>query len=190
MFYQRKQMPLAIGLLVFSLLVPAIGYFYVGALVASLFLVGYLGGFALWLLVPTKVSWSSVRVPYWTAFAIYLFLHKPEENRMKFFEVLGDKITGVPVPEVTPMLILGLLVLPLGAWLLIPVLIKREHPVGYYLAWTYFTSLGVVELAHFVFPFLSGDAFGYFPGMASASILAPAGIWGMWRLSRSRFTNN
>lgn len=177
------------ALLAFSLLVPAIGYFYVGALVASLFLVGYLGGFLLWLLVPTKVSWLWIRTPYWIAFAIYLFLHKVEENRMKFFEVLGEKITGIPVPPVTPVLIVGLLILPLGSWLLIPTLVKREHPVGYYLAWTYFTSFGVVELAHFVFPFLAGSEFGYFPGMASATLLVPAGIWGMWRLSHPKFDN-
>lgn len=34
----------------FSLIVPALGYVYLGKLYAFLFLVGYLGGFALWLL--------------------------------------------------------------------------------------------------------------------------------------------
>ena len=74
--------------LLFSLLIPAIGYFYTGPLVAFLFLIGYLGGFALWKLIPTQVPWSNIKVPYWTAFAVYLLLHKVEENQMKFFEVL------------------------------------------------------------------------------------------------------
>lgn len=182
---QKQPSIIAIAFL-FSLLIPLIGYIYTGPLIAFLFLLGYLGGFALWLLVPRQTLWSSIRVPYWTAFAIYLFLHKVEENRMKFFEVLGDKITGIPVPEVTPLLILGLLILPLGSWLLIPYLVKHKRPLGYFLAWTFFTSFAVVESAHFVFPLLTGEPYGYFPGMASAIILVPAGLWGIYRLWKGK----
>jgi hypothetical protein len=171
--------------ILFSLLIPAIGYFYVGSLIAFLFAIGYLGGFTLWLCVTTAAPWSAIRAPYWTAFAIYA-LHKVEENRLKFFEVLGKKITGVPVPAVTPLLVLSLLVLPLGSWLLVPYLVKRGHAFGLFLAWTLFTSFGVIELAHFVFPLLTGEPYGYFPGMASAALLAPAGWWGMWCLAASR----
>lgn len=53
---------------------------------------------------------------------------------MKFFEVVGDKITGIPVPEITPFLVLSLLILPIGAWLLVPYLVKRGYDFGYYLA--------------------------------------------------------
>lgn len=180
----RKQPLIIISAFLFSLLIPAIGYIYTGSLVAFLFLIGYLGGFALWLLIPVRAPWSSIRIPYWTTFAIYIFLHKVEENRMKFFEVLGDKITGIPVPDITPLLVIGLLILPLGAWLMIPYLVKRGHDLGYYLAWTFFTSFALVESAHFVFPLLTGEPYGYFPGMASAVILVPAGLWGVWRLSR------
>lgn len=173
-----------LGTIVYSLFIPSIGYFYVGSLVAFLFLVGYIGGFAMWIMFPSKASWSEIRTPYWTAFAVYIFLHKVEENRMKFFEVLGEKITGIPVPELSPLLVIGLLILPIGAWLLIPILVKRGHPTGYYLVWTYFMSFGLVELAHFIFPLLTGEPYSYFPGMISAAILSPIGFWGMWKLAK------
>lgn len=179
--------PLLLASFLFSLVVPAIGYYYVGWLVALLFLVGYLGGFSLWLLIPRKLSWNYLRTPYWTALVIFILLHKVEENRMKFFEVLGEKITGVAVPEMTPFLVIGLLVIPIGAWLAIPILIKRNREFGYYLAWTYFFSFGIVELAHFVFPFMTNEPYGYFPGMATAPIISIAGMWGMWRLTHKRF---
>ncbi len=41
------------------------------------------------------------------------------------------------------------------------------------------------ELAHFVFPLMTGHAYGYFPGMATVFVLAPLALWGLWRLRRS-----
>ena len=181
----RAQTSLIAAALIFSLLIPALGYVYTGALVASLFRIGYLGGFLLWLLVPTSATWTMLRIPYWAAFAAFIFLHKVEENRARFFEVLGDKITGVPVPEVTPLLVVGLLILPIGAWLLIPYLVKRGHASGYFLAWTFFVSLGITELAHFVLPLLTDEPYGYFPGMMSVVVLAPLAWWGMYRLTKN-----
>lgn len=179
-----KQPPsIIVGALFFSLLIPALGYVFLGALVAFLFLLGYLGGFLLWLILPGRVSYSSVQAPYWATLLAFLFLHKVEENGTAFFQVLSDKITGVPVPEATPLLIIGLLVLPVGAWILIPFLIKRNYEFGVYLAWTFFASMGLTELGHFVFPLLTQEPYGYFPGMASVFILAPLAWWGLWRLS-------
>ena len=169
--------------LLFSLVIPMVGYAYLGALYAVLFLVGYLGGFLWWLAIPSNVSWTSLRVPFWTTMAAFLFLHKVEENRMAFFQVVSERITGGSVPEITVGLILGLLILPVGAWLLIPRLIKRGHEVGYFLAGTFFVSMGVTELAHFVLPVLTSEPYSYFPGMASVFVLAPLAWWGMWRLS-------
>ncbi len=180
---KRKPVVVVCALL-FSLVVPAFGYAYLGALYALLFLMGYLAGFIAWLLVPTKVPYASIKAPFWATLLAFLLLHKVEENKMKFFEVLSAKITGTPVPEVTPLLIIGLLILPIGSWLLIPYLMKKGHDFGYYLAWTFFASMGLVELAHFFFPLFTDEPYGYFPGMASAIILAPLGWWGMWRLSR------
>ncbi len=170
--------------LVLSLSIPIFGYIYLGWLIALLFLLGYLSGFVFWLFIPTKASYASIKVPFWTTLVAFILLHKVEENAMKFFEVMGEKITGIPVPEVTPLLILSLLILPVGMWLLTPFLIKRGSDFGYYLAWTFFTSIGLIEPAHFIFPFLTNEPYGYFPGMASVIIVAPLAWWGMWRLSR------
>lgn len=170
--------------LLFALAIPVLGYIYLGALVAFLFLVGYFGGFLLWMLITAKGPYASIKIPYWTTLLAFIFLHKVEENVTKFFEVLSDKITGVPVPKVTPLLIITMLILPVGAWLIAPLLIRRGFDFGYYLAWTLFVSMGITELAHFIFPLLTNEPYGYFPGMASVFVLAPLAWWGMWRLSK------
>lgn len=95
------------------------------------------------MLIPARTPYASLRIPYWLTLLAFLFLHKVEENVTNFFEVLSNKITGVPIPEITPLLILSLLVLPIGAWLAVPFLIKRGYNVGYYLAWTFFASMGL-----------------------------------------------
>ena len=103
---------------------------------------------------------------------------------MKFFEVVSEQITGGTVPELTVGLIIGLLILPIGAWLIIPLLLKQKHELGYYSLWTLFASMGITELAHFFLPFLTNEPYGYFPGMASVLVIAPLAWWGMWRLYR------
>lgn len=182
--WMRKSTLLIVLALLFSLVVPLFGYVYLGPLYAALFLTGYLGGFALWLLVPARAQWVPLRVPYWLTMLAFLLLHKVEENRAAFFEVVSDRITGLPVPDVTLPLILALLVVPIGAWLAIPVLIRQGNAFGYYLGWTFFASMGITELAHFGLPLLTNEPYGYFPGMASVVVLAPLAWWGMWRLAR------
>ncbi|KAF1705403.1 hypothetical protein CSC66_00950 [Pseudoxanthomonas kaohsiungensis] len=164
-------------------MVPWLGYVYLGPLYASLFLVGYGGGFALWLLVPAAPLWGSVRLPYWLTLAAFLLLHKVEENQAAFFEAVSNRITGDPAPGMSVGVAIGLLVIPVGAWLAIPLLLRRGYELGRYLAWTFFASMGLTELAHFLMPVLANEPYGYFPGMASVVILAPLAWWGMWRLS-------
>jgi hypothetical protein len=176
--------PLIGSALLFSFTVPVFGYVYLGPLYAALFLTGYLGGFALWLVVSARATWPSLRLPYWLTMLAFLLLHKVEENRTAFFEVVSDRITGMPVPEVSVLLIVSLLVVPIGAWLAIPVLIRRGSELGYYLGWTFFASMGITELAHFLLPLLTVEPYAYFPGMASVIVLAPLAWWGMWRLTR------
>lgn len=180
----KRQASTVILALLSAFIVPALGYSYLGALYAILFLIGYLGGFIAWLLVPAKVPWVSIKIPFWTTILAFLLLHKVEENRMAFFQVVSDRITGGGVPEVTIGLMIGLLVLPIGAWLITPFLIKRGHDFGYFLLWTLFVSMGITELAHFFLPFLTQEPYGYFPGMASVFVLAPLAWRGMWRLSQ------
>jgi hypothetical protein len=73
-----------------------------------------------------------------------------------------------------------------ATWLLIPWLVGRRHAFGYFLVWTFFASMGITELAHFVFPLFTGAPYGYFPGMASVVPLAPLAWWGIWRLAIAR----
>lgn len=173
----------------FALLVPFFGYMFLGPLYAALFLVGYLGGFLFWISAPARATWRDFRLPYWLALAAFLLLHKVEENRTHFFEAVSTRITGTPVPDVSLALILALLIVPVGVWLTIPMSARRHQDFGRFLAWTFFASMGLTELAHFVMPGLAGGPYGYFPGMASVIVLAPLGWWGMWRLWRPTKTS-
>lgn len=140
----------------------------------------------MWLAAPKDSTWDSIRLPYWLTLAAFLLLHKVEENRTAFFEAVFARITGMPVPELSIGLVMALLIIPVGAWLAIPVLFRRNHEFGRFLAWTFFASMGLTELAHFILPFLASETYGYFPGMASVFVLAPLAWWGMWRLSLHR----
>ena len=178
----RKQPLVIVFALVFTVAVPAIGYVSFGPWTALLFLIGYLAGFILWMVVPTTTSFAPVMVLYWVT-AYLFFVHRVEENLLKFQEELS-KLTGVPVPEVTSFPIILLLVASVGAWLLAPFLARRRYALGYYLVWTFFASMGITELAHFILPLFTPGPNGYFPGMISVLVLAPAAWLGMGRLSR------
>jgi hypothetical protein len=155
----------------FSLVVPALGYAYLGQFYSLLFLVAYLGGFALWLFAP-KPPWPSLQRPFWLTMTAFFVFHKVEETRTSFFAVVSKKITGTSVPEITAGLIIGLLVLPVGAWLSIPYLVKRGYELGYYLIATFFVSMGVTELAHYFLPSLRASLTGTFQEW-QASLYSP-----------------
>ncbi len=105
---------------------------------------------------------------------------------MGFFAYLSD-VTGIRTPEVTAVPIIALVGLSVDAWLLMPVLMARSQPFGRYLAWTFFASMGITELAHFlVFPWLNESVVAYVPGMWSVLALAPVAWWGMARLASGR----
>jgi hypothetical protein len=163
----------------FSLCVVALGYVLLGPVPSLLFSFGFVGGLALWLVRPEDVSFERIRWPYYVSLGLFV-LHKVEERRMGFFPALAE-ITGRPVPD--PGSFLAVLLYGFaGAWLAVPCLLRRRNSFGGYLAWTFFTSMGVIELAHFVFPFFRPGAYGYFPGMATVIPLAPFAWWGMWRM--------
>lgn len=177
-----KKQKLTIGLtLLFTIAVLVLGYIMLGLLPMFLFAFGFLGGFILWLIVPTNTSFSTIKVPFFVTLGLFV-LHKFEERYMDFFPRLSE-ITGVVPPETNSFLVY-LLYAFAGAWLLIPYLLKRGYDFGYYLTWTFFTAMGFTELAHFFFPFFTNEPYGYFPGMASVVLLAPTAWWGMYCLSR------
>jgi len=163
----------------------ALGYLAFGSLTALIFTAGFAGGFILWAAFPFNGSWPNIRAPYFLSLVLFL-LHRIEENQSGFFARLAE-ISGTPTPALTSPALIALLVASVGAWFSVPILLKRKHPLGAYFAWTFFASMGLTELAHFlVFPFLTGNPFTYFPGMASVVVLAPAAWWGMWRLAAAR----
>lgn len=168
----------------FTLAAAAVGYMAFGIVPALLFLSGYSTGFVLWLLAPANPPLASYRFAYVATFALFV-VHRIEESLSGFFPTLAA-ITGVPVPNPASPAILVLLLLSVVAWLGGPFLANRGSQFGYYLVWTFFGSMGVTELAHFVLPFFTLDPFHYFPGVASVFLLAPAAWYGMWRLWRGR----
>jgi hypothetical protein len=167
----------------FTLAVVALGYLLLGWVPMILFAFGFVGGYVLWLCVPTGVPFRAIRTPYFITLVLFL-AHKYEERHFGFFPALS-KITGVQSPEAGSAL--GMLLYAFAmTWLLIPFLVARRHTFGYFLAWTFFTSMGVTELAHFVFPFFTPHPLAYFPGMATVVVLAPVAWWGMHALSKRR----
>ncbi|MEX3657336.1 hypothetical protein ACNQVK_04755 [Mycobacterium sp. 134] len=167
----------------FTAAILGLGYLAFGLLTMLVFTAGFVGGLLLWLLVPSRGSWADIKVPYWVALLLFA-LHRVEENRMGFFRFLAE-VTGLPTPELSSPPLVLLLALSVGAWLVVPVLMARGLRFGRYLAWTFFASMGVTELAHFlVFPWFSDVAWHYVPGMWTVIALAPVAWFGMWRLAR------
>lgn len=169
-----------------TLAVPAIGYISFGIVPAVLFLIGYLGGFILWLTIPETTPFSSIKNIYWFTFMLFL-LHRVEEKVSGFFDVLAE-MTGTPKPEILSVPIVLLLIISVGAWLGAPILAARKQPLGIYLVWTFFASMGITELAHFVFPLFRDEPYGYFPGMLSVFVLAPVAWYGMARFKNVKST--
>ena len=160
-----------------------LGYVALGAMPMFLFAFGFCGGLVWWLLVPSRATFASIKVPYFLTLALFA-VHKWEERVSGFFPALSQ-ITGVPLPSTDSSLVVALYSLA-AAWLLVPYLLRRGHELGYYLVSTFFMSMGTTELAHFAFPLLVDRPYAYFPGMFSVIPLAPAAWWGLWRLWCSR----
>lgn len=164
----------------FTLTAITLGYIALGLLPAFIFTFGYLGGLIIWLGNFSSPSFRQIAWPYFITLALFV-LHKIEERKMDFFPALS-KITGVPVPDATsaPAILLYSIA---AIWLAIPFLVWKRYKFGYFLAWTFFASMGITELAHYILPFFTNESYGYFPGMWSVIVLAPAAWWGMYKLS-------
>lgn len=171
-----------ISAFLFTIAILVLGYIAFGFWTALIFTFGFLGGFLIWLFTTHQVPFEQFKVAYWVTLVLFL-LHRVEEKVMGFFAKLSA-ITGVTTPEITSAPVILLVLASVGAWLAIPILVKRNYAFGYYLAWTFFASMGITELAHFVFPLFTSEPYGYFPGMATVAILAPVAWWGIYRLLR------
>jgi len=165
--------------LAFTLAMVALGYLTVGIAVALPFAVGFSSGFVLWLTRPLTASFRTIKGPYIAGLIAYV-IHRAEEEIAAFvpaLEELGaDMAVSVTHPWSLTLVALSLI------WFLSPLLIKRGIAFGHYAAWTIFTSFGILELAHFVFPFFTPEPYGYFPGMWTAPLIVATGWWGLWRM--------
>lgn len=168
---------------IFTIAVPAIGYLSFGIWPALLFLTGYLSGFLLWCCLPTHYGFKRIRTLYLLAFVLFL-VHRVEEKMFGFFAELAA-ITKVPVPEIISWPVIVLVLLSVGGWVGGGFWFARGKAFGGYLMWTFFASLGITELAHFVLPCFTERPYGYFPGMASVLLLAPVAWYGMYRLAQN-----
>lgn len=184
---KRKRFSIVIAALLFTLGLLAVGYFSFGIWTTFIFASGFAGGFLLWFFIPDRAAFVSIKVPYWLTFTFFILLHRVEEYVFQFQEELSN-ITGNPVPDISSLSLILLVLASVGGWLLVPFLMKRGYAFGYYLAWTFFAAMGITELAHFIFPFFVEGAYRYFPGMVSVVLLAPTAWWGMWRLSKKTRT--
>ncbi len=166
----------------YTIAIPVLGYLSIGAAPGIIFLVGFGAGLVMFLNVPTRPSWDRIKVPYYLTLGLFV-IHRIDEQLFGFFDALTE-VTGVAYPSITypPGFMLGLLSF---AWLLSPLLIKKGYSFGYYGAWSVFCAMGLSELAHFIFPFMTPEPYGFFPGMLTVIPLAPAAWWGMSRLMRS-----
>lgn len=166
--------------LMFTIAILSLGYIAFGFWTALIFTFGFLGGFVIWACTPRQLPFQNFKAAYWIVLVLFL-LHRVEEKVMGFFARLAE-ITGVSTPKITSLPVILLVLASVGAWLAIPVLASRNYAFGYYLAWTFFASMGVTELAHFIFPLFTNSPYGYFPGMATVLVLAPFAWWGMYRM--------
>ncbi len=182
---RSKSPAVIVSAVAFTFAVPAVGYAAFGVVPASLFLIGYFTGLIAWLVFPSRASYEKIREPYWIVFGLFV-VHRIEEKVSGFFATLAA-MTGVPTPEILSPSIVLLLILSVAAWVSGPAMIHRGYEFGYYLVWTFFCSMGITELGHFVFPLFLDQPYGYFPGMASVVVLAPAAWLCMWRLGNPKF---
>ncbi|WLS10028.1 hypothetical protein Q9314_03230 [Shinella sumterensis] len=162
-----------------TLTIVSLGYILLGFAGMALFAIGFVIGLVFWLAAPEGIGFRRIRLPYFLTL-VFFVLHKIEEREMDFFPAFS-RLTGVATPEEGSPLSLLLYALA-AAWLLVPILLRWRNPLGEYLAWTFFASTGLIELAHFVFPTFEDRPYGYFPGMATVVPLIPAAWWGLYRM--------
>lgn len=174
---KKKPVITAIILVIAAL---GIGYLTLGLFPSFHFSLGFVIGLVIWLLIPMRAAWRDISLPYYITLAFFT-IHKVEEDKMNFFPELS-KLTGALIPSVNSISAI-LLSLFVTMWLSIPFLVSKRIALGYFLAWTFFANMGIVELAHFVLPFYTNYTHGYFPGMWSVLPMASAAWWGISRLA-------
>lgn len=181
----ERSAKLIVSVFLYTAITLLLGYLAFGFLTSLIFSSGFLGGFILWYFIQTKTPYENLKIPYFACLVLFV-LHRVEEKYMGFFAFLSE-ITKIPTPEILSWEVVGLVAISVGSWFSIPYLLRRGYDFGYYFAWTFFTAMGVTELAHWiVFPFLLENPFQYVPGMISVIPLAPVAWLAMRRLAVGR----
>ncbi len=176
-----RSIKVIVAAFLYTVVTLLLGYLSFGFLVSLIFSSGFLGGFILWYFIRSATPYERLKVPYFICLALFV-LHRVEEKYMGFFAFLS-RVTNVQTPEVLSWKVIGLVAISVGSWLAIPYLLRRGYDFGYYFAWTFFTAMGVTELAHWlVFPFLLENPIQYVPGMISVIPLAFVAWLAMRRL--------
>lgn len=182
---KQRLWPLLLSVL-FTVAILVLAYISYGPYTTILLSGGFVIGLVLWLIFPGLIEYDRIRWPFLLTMGAFLLLHKPEEALLKFQDELC-KITGSPSPDPSSPPLIALAVLSIAGWLLVPVLVPRRVEFGSFLAWSFFASMGITELAHYAFPLFRPEPYGFFPGMASVAVLAPLAWWGLYRSLSTRF---
>lgn len=165
----------------FTVLILLLGCSFLSFWTALVFTSGFIIGFLLYILTPSRPKFKQFRTPYWLVLGLFT-IHRIEEQVTGFHARLSD-LTEVSISEFDSPQTFFLVLLSVGGWLAIPALVRRRDPLGHYLAWTFFSTMGITELTHFCHPLLTHEPYEYFPGLGSVIVLVPAAWWGMHRLS-------
>jgi hypothetical protein len=163
----------------FCVAMTVLGHLALGPLVALVFGIAFFGGLAFWLARPMIVTWARVRIPYFAALAAYV-IHRIDEEVSGFVPAMED-LAGRQAADLLSAPSILLVVLSL-AWMLSPLLVRKGHPLGHFGAWSLFAAFALVEPWHFIFPILTPEPYGYFPGMITAPIIIAVGAWGLWSM--------
>jgi len=164
----------------FTLLIILVGYLAAGPVIGLTFTGGFIFGFFVWLARPQHATFRAIKAPYLLVILGYA-VHRTEEEIGDFLPQL-EELQGSEMVEVTSFWSLTLVALSV-IWFLAPLLMRRGHSFGHFAAWSVFIGFGVLEFAHYLFPFFDGDGgYSYYGGMWTVPLVAPIGWWGMWRL--------
>lgn len=175
-----RQQPMDILIATFvCVAIVLLGGLALAPLVALVFGIGFFSGLALWLARPGGITWDRLKVPYAVAILAYI-IHRIDEEVSAFVPAM-EELTGQRAVDVVSPTSILLVILSLG-WMLSPLLVRLGHPLGQFGAWSLFATFALVEPWHFIFPLLTAEPYGYFPGMVTAPIIIAAGLWGLSRM--------
>jgi F420H(2)-dependent quinone reductase len=177
---RRARRTVAVAVVLGAVIVAA-GYPFLGAIavaISALFAVSF---------IPWRLTSYGRPAPPWPLVIPYLitvmlFLVQVMEEYLSQVWNAFSRI-GQPMSERTFIVAAGTVV-PIF-WLAGLVLLCLRTEIGNWMVWVFAIAMGIVELAHLLFPFMDTGHFGYFSGLYSALLLVPAGWYLAFRICRA-----